>query len=368
MPTKNSDKNRFIVIMAGGSGTRLWPLSRKSSPKQFHALVSDKTLLRETYERIGLLVPRENIFICATVAYIDQIAENIPEVPRENFILEPSARGTCSAIGLSTKHIIENNPDALIATIASDHAIDNPEEFTRVLALAFETLEKNRQKLITIGIRPTSPDTGLGYIRTGAIFGEDKAKNIYFVDSFKEKPDKATAEKYISDPHYFWNSGYFIFSGETLLSWIETFVPETASILSSLFSEEKTNQEKISSLYASCPTEAIDIAIVEKLSREIRLIIPSELKWSDVGSWDTLYDFLSNKNQSHSVFHGTIIDHESKNNLVNAPKEKLVALLGIEDLIIIDTEDVLLVANRNSASKMKELLEKIKTEDHGDRL
>lgn len=368
MTTIHSPENRVIVIMAGGSGTRLWPLSRKASPKQFHALVSDKTLLRETYDRIGTLVPPENIFVCATTAYVDQIAENLPELPRENFILEPSARGTCSAIGFSAKTISERNPDAIIATIASDHAIDNPEEFTRALSLAFVTAEENKDKLITVGIRPTRPDTGLGYIQTGDSFGSDEAKRISFVDSFKEKPDRETAEKYIADPRYFWNSGYFIFSAPTLLSWIREFVPETANLLSEMFSEEGMGQEKIASLYAKCPSEAIDIAIVEKLSKEARLIIASELKWSDVGSFDTLYDFLSKKNESHSVFHGNVIDHASGNNLVNAPKEKLVALLGVTDLVIIDTGDALLVADRNSVGKMKDLLEKIKNGDRSDLL
>lgn len=368
MKSNHSLENRIIVIMAGGSGTRLWPLSRKSSPKQFQALVSDKTLLRETYDRIGTLVLPENIFVCATTAHINQIAENIPELPIENFILEPSARGTCSAIGFSTKTITEKNPNAIIATIASDHAIDNPEEFTRALMLAFEIAEANREKLITIGIKPTRADTGLGYIQAGESFHGDIGRNTYFVDSFKEKPNQETAEKYIADSRYFWNSGYFIFSGMTLLSWIEEFVPETATLLSKMFEGKDTDQEQISALYAQCPTEAIDIAIVEKLSKETRLVIASELKWSDVGSWDTLYDFLSKKNQSHSILHGNVIAHASKNNLVNTPKEKLVALLGVEDLIIVDTKDVLLVAKRSSAGKIKDLLEKIKNEGQGSLL
>lgn len=359
MSEKIHSENRAIVIMAGGTGTRLWPLSRKSSPKQFQALVSEKTLLRETFDRVKHLIPTENIFVCTAVSFADITLAELPELSRENLIIEPSARGTCSAIALSAQMLTMRNKGVVIATIASDHAIENPEEFSHSLLAAFEISEKNQEKIVTIGINPTNPDTGLGYIKIGEEFGLFEGKKSYFIDTFREKPDQKTAEEYLASFEYLWNAGYFIFSGKYLLEQIEKFVPETSDILQNFsFPLSESDSEK----YNACPNDPIDTAIIEKLPKESRIVVPSSLKWSDIGSFDTLFNFLKQENHTDSIFQGNVLTLQSKNNFVHTSKEKLVTLVGVDNLVVVETDDALLILHKDEAKKMKDLIATLKQE------
>lgn len=359
MTRAHAKNNRAIVIMAGGTGTRLWPLSRKSSPKQFQSLVSEKTLLRETFDRVKHLVPHNNIFVCTGRTFVDITLSELPELTREHIIIEPLPRGTCSAIALSTHTLIRNNPDITIATVASDHAIENPEEFSQAIASAFAVIEKHPEKIATLGIHPTKADTGLGYIKIGEEFGLFKGKKSYFIDTFKEKPDLQTAERYLASFEYLWNSGSFIFSGKQFLAWVDRFVPETADMLAHCTMPFSDHDQK---KYARCPDDPIDTAIIEKLSVDSRIVIPSALIWSDIGSWDTLVQFLTHQKHSESIFPSNTIALHSEKNFVHAPTEKLVALVGVHNLIVIETTDALLILHRDEADKMKELIATIKKE------
>ena len=357
MTEKNISKHRAIVIMAGGTGTRLWPLSRKSSPKQFQALVSEKTLLRETFDRVKHLVPLENIFICTSSSFTDITLAELPELSRENLIIEPSARGTCSAIALSARTLTMRDRDIIIATIASDHAIENPEEFSRSLSAAFQIAEENREKIVTIGINPTKADTGLGYIKIGEEFGLFEGKKAYFIDTFKEKPDQKTAEEYFTSFDYLWNAGYFIFSGTNFLTQVASFVPETMRILQNFSLPLSESDAKN---YHDCPNDPIDTAIIEKLPKESRIVVPSSLKWSDIGSFDTLFEFLKHENHTDSIFQGNTLAIHSKNNFVHTSREKLVTLVGVHNLIVVETDDALLVLHKDEAKRMKELITLLK--------
>ncbi len=360
MTHKKTSENHAIVIMAGGTGTRLWPLSRRAMPKQFQSLVSDRTLLRETFDRVKNLVPMENIFICTGAAFVDITLTELPEVTRQHIIIEPTPQGTCSAIALTTEHLTRKNADIIIATIASDHAIENPEEFSHSLTAAFALVESNREKIATIGINPTKPDTGLGYIKIGAEFGLYEGKKSYFIDTFKEKPDAETAEEYLASFEYLWNAGYFIFSGKQFTEWVTHFVPETADIVRNFsFPLSETDAEK----YAHCPSEPIDTAIIEQLPTESRIVIPSALKWSDIGSWDTLVDFLKHETHAESIFQGNTVTIDSEKNFVHTTKEKLVALVGVHNLVVVETTDALLILHKNEAGKMKDLIATLKKEN-----
>lgn len=364
-------EHHYIVIMAGGSGTRLWPLSRKSKPKQFQSFVSEKTMIEETYDRVKNLVPDSHIFVSTTAAYRSLVLEKIPQISQGNIIVEPEARNTAPAIALVSTIISTIDPEAIVATIASDHAIENPDEFQATIRAAFAAVDTHPDKLVTIGINPTKADTGLGYIRMGQEFETILEKRIFTVDAFKEKPDQETAEEYLRSFEYLWNAGYFIFSVRTFSEWTKELAPTLHTVMNEIADAKNKgllDNETLATLYAKTESEPIEPLIVEKLSPDKRLVIPSPLKWSDVGSWGTLYEFLSEKSGNHSVIHGQHVDLDSKNIFVQS-KNRLVATIGVEDLVIIDTPDALLVARRDQVStEMKKLIEKLKEEKLQDLL
>lgn len=361
----------IIVIMAGGSGTRLWPLSRKSQPKQFHAFLSDKTLLEETYDRAKGIVPETSIFISANEAYLEKILDIFPDFPKERLILEPSPRGTAPAIGLVAAVIEAALPGAIIATIASDHAIENQDAFTTAIKTAFSAVERNRDSLVVVGINPTSPDTGLGYIRMGERCRESGTEEIFSVNEFKEKPDQATAESYIANWRYLWNAGYFIFSAEAMLGWIDTYAPELAKItrtVSQLAKQDTLSHEALADIYEHAPIEAIEPLIVEKLPAASRIVVPAPIRWSDIGSWSSLYEFFHARHGKESVISGDCIEYDGKRNLIYGTKKRLIATFGVKDLVVVDTEDALLIADRRQSGDIKKLIEELKQKGRRDLL
>lgn len=369
-PTGDLD-HCYIVIMAGGSGTRLWPLSRKEKPKQFQTFTSEQTMIEETFSRAKSVVPVENIFVSTTKNYAPLVLAQLSEMAPERLILEPEARNTAPAIALVAAFLEHHDPAAIVATIASDHAIDNPEEFVATLRATFKTAAQNPDRLVTVGINPSRPDTGLGYIKMGQEFSLIEGKRIFIVEAFKEKPDQKTAEQYIADWQYLWNAGYFIFSVGTFSKWTKLFAPTLHDVMTDIAKRKKSgtlDDTTLAALYGKTENEAFDTLIVEKLPPEKRLVVPSTLKWSDVGNWQTLYEFLYEKSGEQSIVYGNHIDLGSKNLLVHGGK-RLIATIGIKNLIIVDTDDALLIARRDQVSSdIKKLIEKLKNEGHQDLL
>lgn len=361
----------YIVIMAGGSGTRLWPLSRKATPKQFQSFVSEKTMIEETYDRVKDLVPESHIFVSTTAAYQPLVLEKIPMISQKNIIVEPEARNTAPAIALVSTMIAMLDPEAVIATIASDHAIDNPDEWSATIRAALTTVTAHPDKLVTIGINPTHADTGLGYIKMGREFDTIDEKRVFEIAAFKEKPDRETAEIYLRSFDYLWNAGYFIFSVRTFAQWTRELAPKLSAIMEEITTAQKSGSldaATLATLYAETTSEPIEPLIVEKLAPEKRLVIPAPLRWSDVGSWQTLYDFLHKKSGASSVISGDHIDLGSSNLLIHGG-QRLIATIGVEDLVIVDTDDALLIARRDEVSgEIKKLIEKLKSDGRQDLL
>lgn len=323
-------------------------------------------MIEETLDRIRPIVPIENIFVSTTTAYQPLVTEKLPELLPENIIVEPETRNTAPAIALVATLIEARDSEAVIATIASDHAIQNTDEFERTIRATLQAADNHPDKLVIIGINPTKPDTGLGYIKLGQEVTETLGKRVFEVDAFKEKPDRATAEEYLRSFDYLWNAGYFIFTVKHFTAWTKELAPTLAECMTEIASHQKSgtlDEKTLQELYAKAPSEPFDIAIVEKLPTSQRLVIPSALEWSDVGNWGALHEFLAERSGSHSVIHGHHIDLGSKNILVQSEK-KLVATIGLEDVVIVDTPDALLVARRDQVSSdIKKIIEKLKEEN-----
>ena len=360
MPQSQSQKNhRYAVIMAGGSGTRLWPLSRSQTPKQFRSFVSEKTLIQETFSRLEPLVPAENIFISTGKKYTPIVLDQLPSINAAHLIVEPLAKNTAPAIIYIAAMLAHHDPEAIIATVASDHAIENGEEFTRAIDLAFSTIESHPNTLATIGINPTHPDTSYGYIRMGKPLNESETNRVFFVENFKEKPDLATAETYLSSWEYLWNAGYFIFPAKAVRSWVQTYIPELRSFsdaLQNAIDHDTITGSLLLEIFSAAEPLPIDTVLAERLPITERIVVPSTLRWSDIGDWNRLYTFLAERHIQDMIVSGPHLDLESKNCFIHGEK-RLIVTAGLKDIIVVDTDDALLVADRNTLSQnMKNLL------------
>lgn len=351
----------YAVIMAGGSGTRLWPLSRKNKPKQFHALVSDRSLLQETFDRLLLKFKPDHIIVSAIAAYADDIKKHLPELPDENIIIEPSLRGNAAACGLVSAIIEARDPGASIIFLPADHAISETELFIDTLSFAEELLEKHPDHIVQIGIKPTKPDINLGYIKTGQLVDNKGQLSAFLVDRFVEKPDLETAKSYLADGKYLWNAGMFTWRADHYLKKLQNLMPETFEAVTAL-TQASNNEEKTAaiSLYDQVENISIDYGIIEKIKELI--VIPGIFKWSDVGMWDTLHDLLSEMKQTRVVSQGNHVSLDDENSLVFS-NDKLIATIGLKDIIVVDSPDAILICNRNKSADVKKLLEKLKAEN-----
>lgn len=349
----------YAVIMAGGSGSRLWPLSRKTKPKQFQALTSKETLLQETYNRVKEILPDKQIFISATPEYEQEILRQLPKLPKNNCILEPSARNTTAAHGFIALHLLRIDPDAIFTTLPSDHSIQDLKAFIKATQASFEAIKKYPNKFVTLGITPTAPETGLGYIKIGQEFDLINDEKFYKIASFIEKPDLETAKKYVADWGYLWNSANYMSRADTMMGWIKKYRPASYDSLMKIDKLTKNNPKdsKIAEIYNTIDKEQLADAIVEQSDLE-SLVIPVNLGWSDVGNWGAIFDLISKSENKDVITKGNQIDHKSKNCLIYGHK-KLIATLGLKDIVIIDSPDALLVTTREESQNVKELLAKI---------
>ncbi len=373
MHTKNSVKNSehfYAVIMAGGSGTRLWPLSRKATPKQFHNFVSERgsTLLEDTWGRVKKALPdTRHIFVGTALSYRKKILSLLPELEEDHLIIEPVPRGTAAAIALAAQEIFDRDPEAIVATIASDHVITNDVVFVSSLLAAFETASKFPDKIVTIGINPTAPDTGFGYIKMGEELDTIRTHRVFSIDAFKEKPDRKTAEEYLKNWEYLWNAGYFIFKAENLLQKVQKYTPMLANALNDIHlvqkkvAKESEKEKAILEVFSLIPNDPIEPAIIEKLPAEERAVIPAPLEWSDVGNWSAIFDLLEKRNEISIIARGNHVDIGSKKCLILS-NTKLIATIGLKNIVVVETDDCILVASKDKVPDIKQLLEKIKEE------
>lgn len=346
---------KTVLIMAGGRGERFWPKSRKNLPKQFLSLTDDgKTMIQLTVERISPMVELEDIYISTNKDYKHLVLEQLPEIPEENILCEPVGRNTAPCIGLGAMHIAKKYDDAVMMVLPSDHLIKYNKMFLGVLRDGCELAEKG-ENLVTIGITPDYPETGYGYIKFNP---DDSDGHAYAVERFVEKPSLEVAKEYLETEEYLWNSGMFIWKVSTILADIRKFLPDTYEGLKKIQDAIGTEEQDVvlEKVFPEFESVSIDYGIMEKA--ENIYILSGTFGWNDVGSWLAV-GRIRKSNENGNVVDGNIITINSRNNIIQGGR-KLIATVGIEDLIIVDTEDATLICEKNSAADIKKVLENLK--------
>lgn len=349
--------NVYVVVMAGGSGTRFWPASRAARPKQLLPLGGgDESLLAATVARVSELVPPERTLIVTAKVLNEATRKDLPAVPAENFLFEPAPRNTAPCIGWATRVILARDPDALVAVLPSDQHVGDPAGLRKAMAAAIE-LAKVRD-LATIGIKPTRPDTGFGYIEMGASI----SAGAHEVSRFVEKPDHARAVEYVASGKYLWNSGMFFFRARAMDEAIAAHLPELAAGLDAM-----PSMNDVETVFPTLPSISIDYGVVERVGALPGRIgvVPGDFGWSDVGSWESAWELASKDAEGNALPPGAIA-YDSRNNLVQSSKQ--VALVGVDDLIVVETNDAILVLPRSRAQDVRAIVDALKAQKRTDLL
>jgi mannose-1-phosphate guanylyltransferase len=357
--------NVFPVVMAGGSGTRFWPLSRAARPKQFLALSGGAPLLAETVARLPPLAGPERTFVVCGPVHAAAARALLPAVPPGNVVVEPCARNTAPAIGLAALHVARRDPAGVLAVLPSDHHVARPDLFRDALSAAARLAGKGL--LATIGIRPSRPETGYGYLLAGAPLDPDPAGLLPAkVERFVEKPDRATAERYLADGRYLWNAGIFAFRADVVLAEIRALMPELADRLDAIGAALGTPgyDAALAEAFPRCPSQSIDYGVMERSARIA--VVPVDFGWSDVGSFAALPEVRA-ADAAGNVAEGDALVVDGRENVVLA-KDRLVAVVGVDGLVVVDAGDALLVCPRDRAQDVKKVVDELRRRGRDDLL
>jgi mannose-1-phosphate guanylyltransferase len=348
-----------IAILAGGEGTRLWPLSRSRRPKQLLRLGGERSLIQQTVDRLLPLVEPRQILIVTERTHADDLRAQLPELPDSSIIVEPTRRGTAAALLLAALHVKARAPEATWASLHADAFITDDEDFRRTLSAALEAAATG-EYLVTTGVQPRFAATGYGYIQRGERIGEVQGLPFYRVRRFVEKPDQMTAEAYVESGDYLWNPGVFVWKNTALLSAFEALQPEIYRVLTSV------PLDGIDSAYPAVPKETIDVGIMERASNVAT--IPADFGWSDIGSWAELWELATRPSDANvTLGSGRVLTADSQGNLVYADG-RAVALVGVNDLVVIETEDAVFVCPRDRAQDVKLIVSRLQAEGASDLL
>jgi mannose-1-phosphate guanylyltransferase len=353
------NKNLYSLILAGGRGTRFWPLSRKASAKQVLRLFGERSLIQQTVDRLAPVLPPERIWILTNDHLRAEIVKQLPEVPAHQILAEPAQRNTAPAIGLAAEILQRQNPDAIMGVFPADHIIGNPRSYVRQLKPAIRAAQAG--KIVVLGIQPRWAETGYGYIEfaKGVQPGGTEALPVH---RFREKPDAKTAAKFVRAGHFYWNAGMFFWKTSVLLEALRHFQPKTAALLASLPEfGQRGFAARLKESFPHCENISIDYAVLERAKNVVGLPT-AEFGWNDVGSWNAVYE-LHGRDGHGNAMRGPALIEDSRGNFVDA-KKKFVALLGVHDLVIVDTPDALLVADRKRAQQVGDLVKLLEKGGH----
>ena len=351
---QRGEKSMFAVIMAGGKGARFWPRSRERMPKHLLDISSERTMIRETVARIRPLVPAERTLIVTGKSHAAELIRQLPEIPPENILIEPVGRNTAPCIGLAALHILRRVPDAVMLVLPSDHRIGDESAFRKVLQEAVVEVDRGNP-LVTIGIRTTErPETGYGYIEKGDPLPNRGDAGTSGVRAIREKPSREQAAEFIRRGDL-WNSGMFVWKASTIMNAIERFLPDLHRGLLQIREALGTDREEgvVESIYAGLKSVSIDYGVMEKAKNV--LVVPGAFDWSDLGSWDALWE-VSEKDENGNVVRGEFIAIDAADSLIQSAG-KLVALVGVKDLLVVETKDVLLVCRRGRSQDVRKIVE-----------
>ncbi len=349
----DKESNYYCVIMAGGVGSRFWPLSRSAKPKQFiDALGIGKTFIQMTYERFARFIPAENFLVVTGEAYRDLVREQLSALSDEQILTEPCRRNTAPCVAYASFRIKAKNPDAIIIVSPSDHYIHQELEFVSVMQKAMVYAAQNSD-MVTVGIKPTYPATGYGYIQKSVIKGE-----IVPVRAFKEKPDLKTAVAFLNSGEYVWNSGMFVWSARTICEALKQYVPDIAGAFASLPYYTANERNAANRVYEQCRSISIDYAVMEQARNTV--VIDGDFGWSDIGTWGSLYEHLDKDADSNARIGGDVLYFDTYNTLVKEDQpDKLLVLAGLNDYVLADTQDVLLVCPKRDEAELKQVIESV---------
>ncbi len=351
------NKHHYVAIMAGGIGSRFWPMSRAAHPKQFlDILGTGKTLIQETFERYSQLVPAENIFIITTREYVDSVKQQLRLLPEENILAEPSRKNTATCIAYIAFKLMQKDPEALMIAAPSDNHIIDTEAFLQTARKAFDFVD-SINALVTIGIKPTSPNTGYGYIQHEA---PEVAPGVHEVKTFTEKPNLELAETFVASGDFLWNAGIFTWKVKNIIAAFEKYLPEIYEVFAAEKEKFNTAEEKnaVENIYPQCTNISIDFGIMEKADNVY--VIPATFSWSDLGTWNSAWENTAKDYFQNAVSGNNVVIVDAKNCMVHVPNNKLVMLQGLEDHIVVDTKDVLLICKRDKEQEIKDYVAELK--------
>jgi mannose-1-phosphate guanylyltransferase len=345
------NKNYYAILMAGGVGSRFWPVSTTEFPKQFHDMLgSGETLIQKTFNRLAKLIPSENILILTNEKYNDLVLEQLPMVKQEQVLLEPAMRNTAPCILYASLKIQKQNPNAVMIVAPSDHWIEDEAAFATDLEKCFDFCQKENA-LMTLGIQPTFPNTGFGYIE----FNKEDENSIKKVNQFREKPDYETAKSFLEQGNFLWNGGIFIWSAKSISEAFEKFQPQMNSLFQKGMESYNTSSEKqfINDNYANAENISIDYAIMEKANNVY--VLPATFDWNDLGTWGQLHEKLEKDENNNGVINAKVVMENASNNIIRSDADKLIIVDGLHDYIIVDKEGILLIYPKNKEQEIKRI-------------
>jgi len=345
------NNNYYAILMAGGVGSRFWPVSTTDFPKQFHDMLgSGETLIQKTFSRLSRLIPAENILILTNERYNDLVLQQLPMVKSEQVLLEPAMRNTAPCILYASLKIKKQNPNAVMVVAPSDHWIEDEAAFAHDLQQCFDFCEKEKA-LMTLGIQPTFPNTGFGYIE----FDKVDANQIKKVNQFREKPDYETAKSFLEAGNFLWNGGIFIWSAQSITEAFEKFQPQMNALFQNGFDSYNTTDEKqfILDNYPNAENISIDYAVMEKANNVY--VLPATFDWNDLGTWGSLHEKLDKDHQNNAVVNATVILENASNNIIRSNAQKLVVIDGLDDYIIVDNDSVLMIYPKSKEQDIKRI-------------